>query len=445
MINTVAKTTLSTIGSLVGGAVGLGSKLISTTMGETKGNKTVKREVSTKKGEISPTQKIYNGNDYKGKIVTSTLANVLDSKLSDPLKGTLKTEDTGNTKKRNVLDDGGVYRISQVTNKIGSEEKGVEQNIGYSSKLVSVNEEFNTGKDMSSPTGKILGTAEEKNITNGYENAVASLDNDVALKIALSTQKKGTSPRIEKKEVNINEVIQNALNLDTYINSTMKNKKTDKKDVTVGDFRQAVEKQDKKNATIKNTKTSQVIYTTSSGQKVTTQDVGYSDDAKKVVEKVKVAISNPLSLINTKNALVLGSFDKAHKWGLSLDMTKQEANIGIGYGIRSFGEVKYDAKNTKISLGEVSGEFDVSKKEIKISDGNIKTGIKGENISLEKDSSKVQVGTETILQNGRVETKITKDETVGSYKFFDGDKLDYKVFYVQFNQVFNLYLFRFPF
>ena len=30
-------------------------------MGETKGNKTVKREVSTKKGEISPTQKIYNG------------------------------------------------------------------------------------------------------------------------------------------------------------------------------------------------------------------------------------------------------------------------------------------------------------------------------------------------------------------------------------------------
>ena len=219
------------------------------------------------------------------------------------------------------------------------------------------------------------------------------------------------------------------MNLDTYINSTMKNKKTDKKDVTVGDFRQAVEKQDKKNATIKNTKTSQVIYTTSSGQKVTTQDVGYSDDAKKVVEKVKVAISNPLSLINTKNALVLGSFDKAHKWGLSLDMTKQEANIGIGYGIRSFGEVKYDAKNTKISLGEVSGEFDVSKKEIKISDGNIKTGIKGENISLEKDSSKVQVGTETILQNGRVETKITKDETVGSYKFFDGDKLDYKVFY----------------
>ncbi len=270
-------------------------------MGETKGNKTVKKGVTT------PTAKLYNGNDYKSKIVTNTSTNVLDSKLSDPLKGTLKTEDvrkvfkkatedTENTKKGNVLDDGGVYRTSQVTNKIGSEEKGVEQNIGYSSKLMSVNEEFNTGKDTNSPIGEILGTAEEKNITNGYENAVASLDNNAALKTALSSQKKGTSPRIENNEVNINEVIQNALSLDTYINSTMKNTKTDKKNVTVGGFRQAAENQDKKNTTVKNTTTPQnTIYITASGQKVTTQDVGYSDEAKKVVEKVKEVVETPLN------------------------------------------------------------------------------------------------------------------------------------------------------
>ena len=36
-------------------------------------------------------------------------------------------------------------------------------------------------------------------------------------------------------------------------------------------------------------------FTTASGQKVTTQDVGYSDEAKKVVEKVKEVVETPLN------------------------------------------------------------------------------------------------------------------------------------------------------
>ena len=106
-------------------------------MGETKGNSAVKKVVTTtptKKVATSPTPKVYNGNDYKSKIVTNTSTNVLDSKLSDPLKNTLKTDidlksvvqdsmdirkvakkaaqDTGNVKKGNVLDGGGVYKKS---------------------------------------------------------------------------------------------------------------------------------------------------------------------------------------------------------------------------------------------------------------------------------------------------------------------------------------------
>ena len=92
-------------------------------------------------------------------------------------------------------------------------------------------------------------------------------------------------------------------------------------------------------------------------------------------------------------------------------------------------KVKYDAKNTKISLGEVSGEFDVSKKEIKISDGDVKASYRNGNIGFENDNLKIEKGADFITKIDKLEVRKTKDETVGSYKFFDGDKLDYKVFY----------------
>ncbi len=84
---------------------------------------------------------------------------------------------------------------------------------------MSVNEEFNTGKDTNSLAGEILGTAEEKNITNKYDNAVASLDNNSAMnylsKFSNEVKIYGTAAKETVKEIG-NDIVSNV-----YVDATV--------------------------------------------------------------------------------------------------------------------------------------------------------------------------------------------------------------------------------
>ncbi|MBN2837135.1 MAG: hypothetical protein JXM74_00090, partial [Fusobacteriaceae bacterium] len=107
--------------------------------------------------------------------------------------------------------------------------------------------------------------------------------------------------------------------------------------------------------------TSQVIYTTSSGQKVTTQDVGYSDEAKKVINDANKAVKEEIK--GVKKALVAETKSLVKE---GKELLKDPVGTIVNYGKDKAKEELKKLASGKIELNGVMGKIDIDLKEQKL-------------------------------------------------------------------------------